>query len=893
MEKNISLLHDQDRLITRLFFAMLPVQILLFAMGYINTLVDGTIAGRFIDSSTVGVIGLYYSMINIFNAAGGVMLGGSAVLCGRYMGRGDLDKTKGVFSLNLSTTFIIAAVLTAFSIIIPGPIASVLGATEELKQPLVLYIRSYAVGIIPMMLAQQLSSFLQMERQEKRGYAGIAGMIATNIILDILLVTVFDMGISGLALATAVSNWVYFLILVPYYFTQKAQLRYDRKNIDWSELPGIVKIGFPGALLVLCLSFRTIVINRVLLSCAGNDGLSAMSAYNMISGLFMAFCIGNGAVVRMLTSVFCGEEDKASMKQVLRIAFTKCMAISCVIGVCTYLVSSLVSGIFFPDSSSNVFILTVQLFRIFAFCIPLILICQIITNYMQATGHNMYVNVVSVFDGFISMVVPSVLLAPVLGALGVWLANPIGMILTILTLPVYELIHWKRMPRSVDEWMMLEPEFGVAEEDCLDLKINDLSEVSKSSETIHEFCKAHDMEEKAAYYSALCLEEMGVNVINHGFTHDKKKHSLNAKVVYLKDKVMLRLKDDCIPFDPGEYSALVSDKERFDNMGIRMVYGIADDITYQNLLGLNVLTILIKETDLVTERSTDFILEKRLRKLDPDLHRRFMDAVFVCQRILSNFRQLFPEYTDHSELHSLTVIDSCNRLIGTEQIDKMNKNEIFVLLMAGYLHDIGMGIGEKDYEEFKDVLGAEQYFKDHPNDSKADFVRTYHNEFSGLFVEKYAPMFDLPSDEFTFAIKQVSRGHRKTDLYDEKEYPADYRMPDGTTVCLPYLAALIRLTDEIDVAASRNPLILYDIDLLTNEVSIQENRKLMAVEHLEMTKSSFILHTREEDQEILDALDRAIVKMQETLDLCRDVVEKRTIFRISQKKVVLIHHKKY
>ena len=893
MEKNISLLHDQDRLITRLFFAMLPVQILLFAMGYINTLVDGTIAGRFIDSSTVGVIGLYYSMINIFNAAGGVMLGGSAVLCGRYMGRGDLDKTKGVFSLNLSTTFIIAAVLTAFSIIIPGPIASVLGATEELKQPLVLYIRSYAVGIIPMMLAQQLSSFLQMERQEKRGYAGIAGMIATNIILDILLVTVFDMGISGLALATAVSNWVYFLILVPYYFTQKAQLRYDRKNIDWSELPGIVKIGFPGALLVLCLSFRTIVINRVLLSCAGNDGLSAMSAYNMISGLFMAFCIGNGAVVRMLTSVFCGEEDKASMKQVLRIAFTKCMAISCVIGVCTYLVSSLVSGIFFPDSSSNVFILTVQLFRIFAFCIPLILICQIITNYMQATGHNMYVNVVSVFDGFISMVVPSVLLAPVLGALGVWLANPIGMILTILTLPVYELIHWKRMPRSVDEWMMLEPEFGVAEEDCLDLKINDLSEVSKSSETIHEFCKAHDMEEKAAYYSALCLEEMGANVINHGFTHDKKKHSLNAKVVYLKDKVMLRLKDDCIPFDPGEYSALVSDKERFDNMGIRMVYGIADDITYQNLLGLNVLTILIKETDLVTERSTDFILEKRLRKLDPDLHRRFMDAVFVCQRILSNFRQLFPEYTDHSELHSLTVIDSCNRLIGTEQIDKMNKNEIFVLLMAGYLHDIGMGIGEKDYEEFKDVLGAEQYFKDHPNDSKADFVRTYHNEFSGLFVEKYAPMFDLPSDEFTFAIKQVSRGHRKTDLYDEKEYPADYRMPDGTTVCLPYLAALIRLTDEIDVAASRNPLILYDIDLLTNEVSIQENRKLMAVEHLEMTKSSFILHTREEDQEILDALDRAIVKMQETLDLCRDVVEKRTIFRISQKKVVLIHHKKY
>jgi anti-sigma regulatory factor (Ser/Thr protein kinase) len=464
------------------------------------------------------------------------------------------------------------------------------------------------------------------------------------------------------------------------------------------------------------------------------------------------------------------------------------------------------------------------------------------------------------------------------------------MILTILTLPVYELIYWRRMPRNLDEWMLLRPDFGVAEEDCLDLALNDLDEVSESSEVIHEFCRAHDMEDKTAYYSALCLEEMAANVINHGFTHDSKTHSLNARVVYLKDMVMLRLKDDCIPFDPEEYSRLVSDEERFDNIGFRMVYKIADDVSYQNLLGLNVLTILIKETDLVTELRTDYMLERRLRELDPDLHRRFRDTAFISQRILSKFRQLFPEYTDHSELHSLTVIDSCNRLVGTEQVDMLSKSDIYVLLMAGYLHDVGMGISEKDYEEFKDVLGAEQYFKDHPDDTRADFVRTYHNEFSGLFIEKYAPLFDMPSDEFVFAIKQVSRGHRKTDLYDENEYPADYRMPDGTTVCLPYLAALIRLTDEIDVAASRNPLILYDIDLLTNEVSIQENRKLMAVEHLEMTKSSFILHTHEKDPEILDALDRAIVKMQETLDLCRDVTEKRTPFRITQKKVVLIRH---
>ena len=63
------------------------------------------------------------------------------------------------------------------------------------------------------------------------------------------------------------------------------------------------------------------------------------------------------------------------------------------------------------------------------------------------------------------------------------------------------------------------------------------------------------------------------------------------------------------------------------------------------------------------EREHDFAMEKRLREMSPELHRRFTDAVFGLQKTLSNYKLIFPEYTDHSELHSLTVIDFCNNLI--------------------------------------------------------------------------------------------------------------------------------------------------------------------------------------------------------------------------------------
>ena len=594
----------RDNLLEKLFFTMLPVQILIFAMGSVNSIVDGVIAGRYIDASAVGVVGLYYSMVNVLSAVGSVLLGGTAVLCSRYMGRGEQEKTEGLFSLNITLTLAIGMLLTAISFAFPDQLAVLFGANSALKEDLVTYIRGYAIGIIPMLLSQQLAAFLQLERQSKRGYAGVTGMIISNVVLDIILVAVRGMGIWGLALATSLSNITYFLILVPYYYMGKSQINYHIRKILWQDTMPLINIDSPGALLVFCLAIRGMVINRVLLAYAGNDGLSAMSALSMVNGFFIAYCLGNGAIIRMLVSVFVGEEDRESIRQVVRIVMTKGIILSCIVTAVILALSSTLSGVFFPDRSSNVYSLTLQLFVVYGLCIPLILICQVFTNYLQAMGHSAFVNFQSIFDGFFSMVIPSLLLAPRIGAMGVWLANPIGIVLTILTVPVYCVIFWKRMPRTVDECFFFRPEFGADPEDTLSSTVLELQDVTLVSERVQQFCKAHGMGKRASYYSALCLEEMAGNVVAHGFAHDSKKHSINIRAVIKDGKTMLRLRDDCIPFDPSEMAQLVSEDTSGKNIGIRMVYGIADEITYQNLLGLNVLTMHIKEHELAEKKNT-------------------------------------------------------------------------------------------------------------------------------------------------------------------------------------------------------------------------------------------------------------------------------------------------
>ena len=105
---------------------------------------------------------------------------------------------------------------------------------------------------------------------------------------------------------------------------------------------------------------------------------------------------------------------------------------------------------------------------------------------------------------------------------------------------------------------------------------------------------------------------------------------------------------------------------------------------------------------------------------------------------------------------------------------------------------------------------------------------------AGLFLKKYAPFFELPSKEHLFSIIQVSRGHRKTDLEDEKEYPKALKVPNGNTICLPYLSALVRLADEIDVTAQRNSQCIYDINKITGENNLIEFIKHDAITGLEV-----------------------------------------------------------
>ena len=276
-------------------------------------------------------------------------------------------------------------------------------------------------------------------------------------------------------------------------------------------------------------------------------------------------------------------------------------------------------------------------------------------------------------------------------------------------------------------------------------------------------------------------------------------------------------------------------------------------------------------------------IERRLARLSPELHSRYRDCVVISQRMLTRYENYFPDFTDHTLLHTLDVLDLCNRLIG-EQLDGLPAEDLYVLLMGALFHDVGMGVSPADLEEFRGVLG----FPEPADDSaRAWAVRDHHQELSGLFLKKYGHILDFPSDACLHAVIQVCRGHRKTDLLDEAAYPPRFEVEPGKAVCLPYLAALLCLADELDIAAGRNISFLYDVERMPSPRDRREFRKHMAIYRVDLEPDRVVVHARTEDPEIRAGVRKLCAKLLDKLLLCRRVAAERSPFVITQAGVAL------
>jgi len=582
------------KMLTGLMFRLLPIQIVLAVVGSINGIVSGFFASNYVGVEAMSAVGIYAPIHMLITSISTILVGGSVILCGKYMGKNETEKMQNVFSLNLICSLLVSALFILLFVLLGlFDLTGFLTKDEAVRPLLNRYFLGQAIGVVPLMLGSAFASFLSLENKGRLTLIASLIYIVANVLLNFVFVQMLHMEAFGLALASSLGMWLFLAVQAQYFFSGRSQLRVDLRRLSWGESGEILRIGLPGAAGNVYQTARGLIVNRLLEAFVGSVAISAFTASDSILRFFWALPGGMIAVSRMMISVSVGEEDRQTLTDVMRVMFRRFLPLMACVSALIILCAVPFTRVFYRDPTEPVYMMTVWGFRILPLCMPLSIICMHFTCYGQTSGKTGLVHLLALLDGVVCVAGFTALLIRPLGMNSVYVANVLNGVVTTLVIVGYACIKKKRLPRNMEELMVIPEDFGVPESERMDLSVRSMEDVVSVSERVQRFCLERGIDARRAALAGLAMEEMAGNIVDHGFTKDKKSHSVDVRVVHKDDDVILRIKDDCVPFDPGERAKLSDPDDPTKNIGIRMVFGIAQDVQYQNILGLNVLMIRI------------------------------------------------------------------------------------------------------------------------------------------------------------------------------------------------------------------------------------------------------------------------------------------------------------
>ena len=582
------------KMLTKLMFRLLTVQILIAAVGAINGIISSFFATNFVGKDAMAAVGLFAPINLLLSALSLVMSGGAVILSGKYLGQNNREKVQKCFSINIVITTIIAAVfVTLFIVLGVFDLTGFLTKDPAIRPLLNSYMIGQSIGVIPFFLGGQLPAFLSLENKTRRTIAASLVFIAVNLALNYVFVKVMSLQAFGLALAASLGLWVFFAVQLPPFMKKDTTFKFSLRKLDWKEGLQIILIGYPGALSMGSQTLRGFIVNKLLAVFVGSVGISAFATANNIMSIFWAVPTGMLAVARMIISVSVGEEDRTTLVNCFRVITRKYFAVLMGLAALIAALAVPLTMIFYHDPAETVFTMTVWGVRLLPWCLPLAIFCTTYVCYWQTIERHHIVHLISIMDGCIAVSAASAVLIPIIGINGLYIANIFNGFAMIAIILINHVVRKKHVSVRPGELLCIPDDFGVADDERMDITITDMSEVVTISRQVQHFCLNKGIDPVRSMYAGLSMEEMTGNVVKHGFTADKKHHTVEVRVVHKDDDVILRIKDDCVRFDPEERAKIANEEDVTSNIGIRIVFRRSKDVDYQSILGMNVLTIRI------------------------------------------------------------------------------------------------------------------------------------------------------------------------------------------------------------------------------------------------------------------------------------------------------------
>lgn len=363
-------------------------------------IVDTMIVGRFVGVGALAAVGSTGSIMFCVQGLAMGMTTGFGVVISQKFGAKDEKSVRHHVAMSVYLTVLIAALATGILLLIHKKMLHTMNTPAELFGDAAIYLKIIFAGFFATMSYNLFAAILRAIGDSKTPLYFLILSSVLNIVLDLVLVILFQMGVSGVAYATVISQAVS-AILCFFYMMKKypkvMRASGDERKVSVRNMGVLMGMGIPMALQFSITALGTMIVQSTL-NLLGGTAIAAYTAAQKLQSLVGQPYIALGTAM----ATYCGQNAGAGDIDRIKDGFKKCMMILMVTVVLTFFLARAFGGLgtmlFVDKAETEVIRMSEEYFSIASWFYPFLASIFIFRNALQGIGYGVDAMLGGIFE---------------------------------------------------------------------------------------------------------------------------------------------------------------------------------------------------------------------------------------------------------------------------------------------------------------------------------------------------------------------------------------------------------------------------------------------------------------------------------------------------------------
>lgn len=416
--------------IGKLLFKLAVPTVIAQIINMLYNIVDRIYIGHMPGNGSLALtgVGVCMPIILIVSAFAALVSSGGAPRASIAMGQGKYDKAESILGECFFLQIIISIVLTIVLLVFGRSFLLAFGASENTIGYATSYMRIYALGTIFVQLTLGMNAFITAQGFASTGMLTVLIGAVCNIILDPIMIFVLNLGVSGAALATIISQGISTIWVLSFLKSNKSNVRLKKEymKLEKDVIVPCITLGLATFIMQASESIISVCFNSSLQKYGGDIAVGAMTILSSVMQLAMLPMQGIGQGAQPIASYNFGAKNKERVKETFKLLLIASFSYSTLLWLFIITCPKLFASIFSPDAVLIDY--TANALRIYCaslFLFGIQIACQMI---FVSIGNAVDSIIVAVLRKFV-LLIPLIYIVPHFvsdATTGVFLAEPIA-----------------------------------------------------------------------------------------------------------------------------------------------------------------------------------------------------------------------------------------------------------------------------------------------------------------------------------------------------------------------------------------------------------------------------------------------------------------------------------